>query len=775
MYKLKGKAENLDILSKIFQNKNVVIPKYFYFTVAYYKTHRRIIVKKIKQLLVKKKIILRSSSKKEDQSEISNAGKYSSMVLKSYLNELEILKILDRFMYQFSSTKDKIIVQELISEVNYSGVIFTKDINYNSPYFIINYDNTGKTNLVTSGVENKTQKTLIIYKNSKIKNEKFKKLIVATKKIEALLKYDRLDIEFAYKKNKIYLFQVRKLPKIKNTSSISNYTEKKFESLLINIEKKIKKLKSINPFLEGNNTLFSNMADWNPAEMIGDKPYPLAVSIYKELITDKVWREQRKIYGYKNVFPNPLMFTFAGSPYIDLRADIISFLPAKLNKKQTKTIVNKLIVCLQKNPDIHDKIEFELIETCYSFNSKKRLKQNFSKKLINIYLKHLKILTKEIINKDFISIEENKIKIFKNEISKISKQKLSNIQKIYYYSEITKKYGTLPFAGLARCAFISQRLLLDLKELNYISNDEFNNFFKSIDSVTSIFNKDYLKLINNKITKSYFLNKYGHLRPSTYDINSLNYKEGFNVYFKSKKKTPKNIKSVANFKNQKKIDVLFKSHLGINLNKFILFAHNSIFLREYSKLVFSESVNLILENLIELGQEINISRNDLSFLNFNNILNFYSKLEVVKLKKALNEEIQKNKYEYEMMKLIKLPDLIKNEKNIYQYYENLSKPNFITLNSVVGEICEMDKKKNKILKDKIVFIKNADPGFDFIFNYGIKALVTQYGGANSHMAIRCLELNIPAAIGLGKSQYDKLKIFKKILINCKNKEIKIIK
>jgi len=43
------------------------------------------------------------------------------------------------------------------------------------------------------------------------------------------------------------------------------------------------------------------------------------------------------------------------------------------------------------------------------------------------------------------------------------------------------------------------------------------------------------------------------------------------------------------------------------------------------------------------------------------------------------------------------------------------------------------------------------------------------------MAIRCLELNIPAAIGLGKSQYDKLKMFKKILINCKNKEIKIIK
>ena len=83
--------------------------------------------------------------------------------------------------------------------------------------------------------------------------------------------------------------------------------------------------------LIGNKSVFSNMSDWNPAEMIGDKPYPLSVSIYKELITDDVWRKQRLIYGYKDVFPNPLMFTFAGSPYIDLRVDFISFLPKNLS------------------------------------------------------------------------------------------------------------------------------------------------------------------------------------------------------------------------------------------------------------------------------------------------------------------------------------------------------------------------------------------------------------------------------------------------------------
>ena len=29
----------------------------------------------------------------------------------------------------------------------------------------------------------------------------------------------------------------------------------------------------------------------------------------------------------------------------------------------------------------------------------------------------------------------------------------------------------------------------------------------------------------------------------------------------------------------------------------------------------------------------------------------------------------------------------------------------------------------------------------------IKGLITKYGGVNSHMAIRCAELSVPAAIG----------------------------
>ena len=80
--------------------------------------------------------------------------------------------------------------------------------------------------------------------------------------------------------------------------------------------------------------------------------------------------------------------------------------------------------------------------------------------------------------------------------------------------------------------------------------------------------------------------------------------------------------------------------------------------------------------------------------------------------------------------------------------------NYITNQTVLGKVKIVNKKnilqKKLNLSNQIIFIENADPGYDFIFTHNIKGLVTKYGGANSHMAIRCMELNIPAAIGLGE-------------------------
>ena len=78
------------------------------------------------------------------------------------------------------------------------------------------------------------------------------------------------------------------------------------------------------------------MPDWNPAEIIGIKPKNLALSLYKELITDHIWAKNRQRYGFKEISSHHLMTTFFGTPYIDVRVDFNSWIPNELIKQSLK-------------------------------------------------------------------------------------------------------------------------------------------------------------------------------------------------------------------------------------------------------------------------------------------------------------------------------------------------------------------------------------------------------------------------------------------------------
>ena len=109
--------------------------------------------------------------------------------------------------------------------------------------------------------------------------------------------------------------------------------------------------------------------------------------------------------------------------------------------------------------------------------------------------------------------------------SKINNSSLYYLDKIYWLIEDCKKYGTLPFAGLARCGFIATEILNSFVEEKILSNDEKIHFLSSIKTITTEMNEDLKK------NKFYFLKKYGHLRPGTYEITSLNYRQNFKNYF----------------------------------------------------------------------------------------------------------------------------------------------------------------------------------------------------------------------------------------------------
>ena len=130
MIKLKNKAENLEILKKIFfKNSNIIIPNFYFFNIKNFNLNKKYYLKKTLDFARNFKIILRSSSFDEDTINYSNAGKYESIILRKNITNNELKKILSKFLKQFKNKKDIIIVQELIEKVKISGVIFTSDIN----------------------------------------------------------------------------------------------------------------------------------------------------------------------------------------------------------------------------------------------------------------------------------------------------------------------------------------------------------------------------------------------------------------------------------------------------------------------------------------------------------------------------------------------------------------------------------------------------------------------------------------------------------------------
>lgn len=143
------KAETLKFLSKKLGTQ-VNIPDFFYLSVKELNQDFKSFAKKINQNFKKNEIIIRSSSINEDLSSMSNAGKYDSIIVKN-INQQNLKKAITKITKKFESEKDQIIIQKFISKPQISGVIFTRDMNNNAPYYIINYDSSGKTNLVTSG------------------------------------------------------------------------------------------------------------------------------------------------------------------------------------------------------------------------------------------------------------------------------------------------------------------------------------------------------------------------------------------------------------------------------------------------------------------------------------------------------------------------------------------------------------------------------------------------------------------------------------------------
>ena len=227
------------------QKNNLKIPKSFVFEInEFIRNKRKIIDDIVKEFKSFHNIIVRSSSLSEDSKFQSLAGAFESIlnVNPKDLNQIEdsINNVIDSLD---DNPKNQILIQEMISDIDISGVVMTKVHDDGSPYYVINFDDkSGKTDSVTSG--NSINKTVYVYngyRDEDFDNKSLLMIMKVVKKIESNFKDVPLDIEFAKtNEGEVFVLQARPITTFKKWDLESNqlvknrlpYLEKFIEYLL---------------------------------------------------------------------------------------------------------------------------------------------------------------------------------------------------------------------------------------------------------------------------------------------------------------------------------------------------------------------------------------------------------------------------------------------------------------------------------------------------------------------------------------------------------------
>lgn len=759
-----------------------VVPDFMLVACDTWQKDRESLLNVLQERFAEKTLVVRSSASDEDGESGSRAGEYDS-VLDVAASDRDALQAAVSVVVASYAKRgggcggEEVIVQEMVRNVVLSGVVFTHDLNTGAPYYVVNYDDiSGLTNTVTAGAGEYANRTLYIHRGStaELRSERFQRLISAVAELETVVGSEFLDIEFALDEGlQPYLFQVRAITTRPNWNrAVARRIDAELRGIQSFVRERFRPLQGV----FGNSTVLGQMPDWNPAEMIGRVPRALSLSLYRRLITDDAWRVARETMGYAVPSGQPLMVSLAGQPFIDTRLSFHSYLPASLSPAISGKLVDAWIERLRDQPELHDKVEFDVAITTFSFDLDERMDSLagcLDATERGLFREALLGLTQPLLQ----GKGEGSIAAALARIDRLAALDLpdssSGPMGLQTLIDVCVRYGTVPFAILARHGFVARTLLLSLMRRGALDEDAVARLQGGVRTIAGEMLEQIHALQCGELSQADFMQRYGHLRPGTYDILSPRYDqmETFGLASTAPQMSYDEFQPFQFSALQRRdIDALLQeaSLPGVDSDGLLAYVSAAIAGREYGKFVFTRSVSAMLELIAAYGEDHGLSREEMSHVPLQAILEIGMEsggghLVEERLRKVADENAER----HALTAAIRLPQVLFDEAGVHVVPFQVSQPNFITVRKVSADAVYLGlHQPHPDLTGRIVLIENADPGYDWIFAQSIAGLVTKYGGANSHMAIRCAEFGIPAAIGCGEQRFDALLRATRLSLDC---------
>jgi phosphohistidine swiveling domain-containing protein len=616
---------------------------------------------------------------------------------------------------------------------------------------------------------------------AQVHSRRVRSMLWLARRIESITGAVPMDIEFALLADATAcLLQVRRLS---TASAWNTRVSARVRDSLSKVESFVQGRLGSRPGLLGDRSILGNMPDWNPAEMIGVMPKALAFSLYRRLITERVWRDARAYMGYRNPVAEELMVSLAGRPYIDVRSSLNSFLPADLEESVGARLVNMEIALLDEKPERHDRIEFEIAPTALDFSTERFLSEAYGSDLSTSDRQHivekLRALTLRTLTRDDGGTLDWACKNIDALSSAQQKRSLDvsvtgdigDVHGVLALLEECRNKGTFSFSILARHCFVAEALLRSAVHRGALEADRVTEFKRSVRTIAGDLSHSMSEAAAGRADQKAFLTRFGHIRPGTYDITSPRYDDRPSLFsdcveteFHEYPRFTLTRPEVSSLQS-----LIDEARLPIEPHALIDYAATTIAKREFAKFVFSRNISDALERLTIWGTAHGLTRDDLSHLDIDWLANIVAGTFGGPDHGELQERIHRNREARERDLPVRISYIIRSVDDLYVVPVHRALPSFITRGQVTGVKRVVGATETAgDLRGAVVCIENADPGFDWIFSRGIGGLVTKFGGTNSHMAIRCAEFGLPAAIGCGELLYEEICAASRIEMDCGN-------
>jgi choline kinase len=724
------------------------------------------------------RLIVRSSALSEDGWHASGAGQHESVADVAPERDALVDAIGRVFAsYLDPSPRDQVLVQEMVRDVAMSGVVMTRTHALGAPYCVVNFDDaTDRTDVVTAGGD---ARTIVCLRGAELRPEvphAIAPVLSAVQKIEGLVGHDSLDIEFAVTRGgEVHILQVRPIARTERSIPIDDDA---ITRAVHSAQTTVRERSAPGPTLLGATTRYSVMTDWNPAEIVGTTPRALALSLYRYLVTDDVWARQRAEYGYRDVRPCPLLVELAGHPYVDVRACFNSFVPAALDDDLARRLVEHQLAVLAQHPARHDKVEFEVLVTCLDPTFERRADELRGAGFDDADLTALRRALHDVTEGAFARLPADlaELDALRTEPATATPPARA-IDAAAHHLELVRRRGTPVFAHLARAAFVATSLVRALVAAGALTTERAEEYLATTETVFGRLQADAAAVRAGALAWPDFVDRYGHLRPGTYDITSPRYAAAPEEYLRplvdhgDASPAPAFVWTEA--ERAAIASELAALDLTIDVDGLDRFVRAAIAGREDGKFVFTRSLSDALEALASFGAALGFDRDDLAHVRIEDLLRARDGL--VDPRGFLLRRVEEGIEEHLVTQGVAQPAQIADVGDLTCFEQVTAEPNFVTRHAVEAPAVVSPSGPGVDVAGRVVLIPSADPGYDWLLARGIAGLITMFGGANSHMAVRAAECSLPAAIGVGETRYERLAHASVVRLDCGARTITVVR